>query len=96
MVSSGSPFRAVAARELRAEHRADRPVDVSDWKRERDRGPVLERLVTSRDQLVVQRLVEAVVLRRDTPAADVGPDVGLAQDPRTGPGRAPSSGRGPA
>ena len=60
----GQPVGAVPPGHLVAEHRADRAVDVADRQLERHRRRVLERLAALRDQLVVERLVEAVILRR--------------------------------
>ena len=69
MVSSGKPLGAVAPRDFAAEHRAHRAVHVANRQAERNRRAILDRLVRLLDQLVVQRVLQAVVLRlRAAPA----------------------------
>ena len=79
----GQAAAAVAGRQLVAEHRADRAVDVADRQLERDRLTVLERALAQLDQRVVERPVEAVVLGlRAVPVLDRLVELGHVQDRR--------------
>src|SRR5262245_35019024 len=72
----------VATGDLRGQHRADGSVDVADRQLELDALTPLERRRTAGDELVVERLREAVVLRLDAADRDVRIDVGLVEDLR--------------
>ena len=94
----GQALAAVAPGDLGAEHRADRAVDVAD--RQLDRAPAApssSARLAQRDQLLVERPVEPVVLRRSCRAAS-WPSYGfsgIVEDRREVEARAPSSGRPP-
>ena len=49
-------------RDFVAEHRADRAVDVSDRQIQLNRRPMLDRAGAQRQQRVVERLVESMIL----------------------------------
>ena len=68
----GKPLRAVTSRDLEAKPRADRPVHVPNREVQFDRLLPLQRVARPRDDLIVERLVEPVILRTDPP-----PDCGL-------------------
>ena len=70
MVSSGRPCAAEARRDLVAEQRADGAVDVANRQRHVGAAASVERVLAERDQLLVERLLEAVVLPRDVAARD--------------------------
>ena len=72
IVSSGRPGGAVFPRHLRPEHRPDGAIGVADEGVDLHRHPVLERRPALRNQVVVERDVEAVVLRADAAARDAG------------------------
>ena len=60
----GQPLPAVAPGDLVPEHRADGAVDVADRQLQPDRLAVAQRALAQRDQRVVERLLQAVVLPR--------------------------------
>ena len=60
----GQAGAGVPLGDLVAEHGADGAVDVADRQLDAHRGAVFEGVGGELDQLVVERLVEAVVLRR--------------------------------
>ena len=95
MVSSGRPGRAVAARDLAREHGAHGAVDVADGQLDLDGRAVLERLAGVVDQLVIERLVEAVILRLHAAPGDAARASAGCTGSRKGRGPWPSSGRGP-
>ena len=64
MVPDGQAVLAVAHGDLVAEHRADGTLGVADRQGDVDERPVVERVGTQPDELVVEVLVELVLLRR--------------------------------
>ena len=66
----GQARAAVAARHFAREHGAHGAVHVADGQAELDRGAPLQRFPRVIDQLVVQRLLQAVVLGDGTAAGD--------------------------
>ena len=59
----GQALVAVALGDVAREHRADRAVDVADRRLDRHLLAALERRLRELDQAVVERLLQAVVLR---------------------------------
>src|SRR5690348_4634621 len=54
---------AIAPRYFAGQHGADGPVDVAHWQLDRDLLTLFQRRLGERDQLVIERLFEPVVLR---------------------------------
>ena len=73
----GQPRAGVPLGDLVTEHRADRAVDVADRQRRAHRLAALERVLGERDQLVVERLLQAVVLGLGAARLLVGEDVAV-------------------
>ena len=73
---------AETARDLRAQHRADRAVDVADRRDERGALLPLQRRPALLDQLVVKRLVQRMVLHVAVAARHVGRHRRTVEDAR--------------
>ena len=73
---------AESAGDPRRQDRAHRAVDVADRQLDRHRLAALERGPGELEELIVERLVEAVVLRLDAVNRHLGGHVGLVQHRR--------------
>src|SRR6185436_12032521 len=79
----GQPGRTVPARDLAADDGTDHAVAVADGQRGRDGLLPLERRRAQGEQRrLVQRLLQAVLLRDLAVAAHVGTDLGTMEDGR--------------
>src|SRR5205085_8493350 len=76
----GQTFRAVAARDLTAQHRANGTMRVANGKLELNGCSVFDGVAGIIDQPEVERLVKAVVLRNHVAAADAGGHLRVEQN----------------